>query len=256
MRTPVALCAALGLVFLAQLASAEPPAGRPPEPSAPSRAPTPAPVPPPAPGSTPAVIEALGKPADDAGPVVVPADDAAPPLEPIPNAHDTLGGHFVLGAGLGPRWPFGDLESGKNQQEFMGAALAVNLDLGFGLSRNVVVGAWGEFDNHYAPSGCKACSAKSFAGGPFVRYHLVQGTRFDPWGSFGVGVRSTKVDNGPGTDDNFGFDFMRITLGGDWYPTSNIGIGPYFMFDAGTYGSQVHTGLSTGLRLVFDLPGK
>ncbi|HEX2670565.1 MAG TPA: hypothetical protein VHM25_06830 [Polyangiaceae bacterium] len=255
MRTPVALCAALGLVFLAQLASAETPAGRPPEPSAPTHAPTPAPAPPPAPGSTPAVVEALA-PAADAGPVVVPADDAPPPLEPIPSAHDTLGGHFVLGAALGPRWPFGSLEAGKSQQSYMGAALAVTLDIGYGLSRNVVVGAWGEFDNHYSPSGCKSCSATSFAGGPFIRYHLVQGTRFDPWGAFAVGLRSTQVDPGVGTDDYFGVDFMKLTIGGDWYPTSNVGFGPYFSFDAGTYGSRVHTGLSTGLRLVFDLPGK
>ena len=138
----------------------------------------------------------------------------------------------------------------------MGAALALTLDLGYGLSRNVVVGAWGEFDNHYAPSGCGVCSAKSFAGGPFIRYHLVQGTRFDPWGSFALGVRSTNVDTRVDTDHYFGVDFLRLTMGGDWYPTSNVGIGPYFTFDAGSYGSRVHTGLSTGLRLVLDLPGK
>jgi len=203
--------------------------------------------------------------------VVVPAEDVPPPLEPIPNAHDTLGGHFVLGAALGARWPFGDLEQGRAQQEFMGAALAVNLDVGFGVSRNVVIGAWGEFDNHYSPSGCKSCSAKSYAGGPFIRYHLVQGTRFDPWGAFALGVRSTDVDSTVTTpapdgmtpamttarsDHYFGVDFLRLTLGGDWYPTSNFGLGPYFSFDAGTYGKQVHTGLSTGMRLVFDLPGK
>ncbi|HYQ02328.1 MAG TPA: hypothetical protein VER96_26830 [Polyangiaceae bacterium] len=262
MRIPVALCAALGLVFVAHLASAETPASASPEPKAAPAPATPTPaIPPPAtpaaaPAAAPGAAPGTTTPAEEAGPVVVPADNEQPPLEPIPNAHDTLGGHFVLGAAVGPRWPFGDLSSTRNEQDYMGAALAVNLDAGYGLSRNVVVGAWGEFDNHYAPSGCKACSATSLAVGPFVRYHLVQGTRFDPWGSFGLGYRAISVDTGPSTLHYYGWDFLRLTVGGDWYPTSNFGIGPYFTFDAGTYGSHVHTGLSTGLRLVFDLPGK
>ena len=276
MRTSVALRGALSLVFLAQFASAETPASASPEPSAkPAPAAQPAPVsatpvsaaPPtatatatasaaaPAPVPVPAPAPAPGT-APDSGPVVVPAENAQPALEPIPSAHDTLGGHFVLGAALGPRWPFGDLEQGKDQQDYLGAALAVTVDVGYGLSRNVVIGAWGEFDNHYAPSACSECSGKSFAGGPFVRYHLVQGTRFDPWGAFALGVRSTNVDRRIGDDHYFGVDFLKLTLGGDWYPTSNVGIGPYFTFDAGTYGSNVHTGLGTGLRLVVDLPGK
>ena len=162
----------------------------------------------------------------------------------------------MLGASLGARWPFGELEAGKRQQTYFGAALAANLDLGYGLSRNVVVGLWGEFDNHYSPSGCGPCSAKSLAGGPFIRYHMVQGTRFDPWAAFALGVRSTDVKTRTDTEHYFGVDFLRLTLGGDWYPTSNFGFGPYFTFDAGTYGSHVHTGISTGLRLVLDFPGK
>jgi hypothetical protein len=252
MRTPVALCAALGLVFLAQLASAETPASAAPEPNA---APVPAPATTPAPATgTPGTAAPL--PADESGPVVVPADNDQPALEPIPSAHDTLGGHLMLGASLGARWPFGKLATDTNQQDYLGAALAVNLDLGYGLSRNVVAGVWGEFDNHYSPSGCGVCSGKSFAGGPFIRYHLVQGTRFDPWGSFALGYRSTSVDTRIDTAHYSGIDFLRLTLGGDWYPTSNFGFGPYFTFDAGTYGSRVHTGISTGLRFVLDLPGK
>jgi len=133
------------------------------------------------------------------------------------------------------------------------------VDLGYGVSRNVVLGVWGEFDDHSKPSNCISCNGgKSFAGGPFIRYHLVQGTRFDPWGSFALGVRSTTVDSrlGP-SDDYFGVDIMKLSLGGDWYPTSNIGFGPYVAFNWGTFGSSGgHTGLATGLRIVLDLPGK
>lgn len=260
MRTPVALRVTLGLVFLAQFASAETPASASPEPSAvpaPSAAPAAAGasaapnVAAPAPASTSA-------PAADAGPVVVPAEPDQPLLEPIPSAHDTLGGHFVLGAALGAKWQFGNLEQDQKLNDRLGTALALNLDLGYGLTRNIVLGVWGEFDNHGTPSGCRVCNGgKSFAGGPFIRYHLVQGTRFDPWGEFALGVRSTNVDTDAGSKDYFGVDIMKLTLGGDWYPTSNIGFGPYVSFDWGTYGSSGgHTGLATGLRVVLDIPGK
>ena len=164
-----------------------------------------------------------------------------------------------MGAALGVKWGFGSLETDKKLNDFLGTALALNVDLGYGLSRNVVLGVWGEFDNHGTPSACRQlCSGgKSFAGGPFIRYHLVQGTRFDPWGSFALGVRSTTVDTNSGSKDYFGVDIMKLSLGGDWYPTSNIGVGPYVSFDWGTYGnSGGHTSLATGLRLTLDLPGK
>jgi hypothetical protein len=281
MRTPVALRVALGLVLSAQLAGAETPASAPTEPSA---APAPKAAPPPAapaagtattdtasPGTaapnapdTAAAPDAATTPgtptpgADGSEPVVVPAESDQFALEPIPSARDTLGGHFVLGASAGAKWLFGSLEEGQKANDILGTALALNLDLGYGLSRNVVIGLWGELDNHSKPSGCPTCEGgKSFAGGPFIRYHLVQGTRFDPWGALALGVRSTNTDTSIGSKDYVGVDLLKLTLGGDWYPTSNVGFGPYVTFDWGTYGSGGgHTGLGTGLRLVLDLPGK
>ncbi len=263
MRTPVALCVTLSLVFLAQFASAETPASTSPEPRAvpdPSAAPAPAPASAAStsPSATATATATATEPAADSGPVVVPAEPDQRALEPIPSAHDTLGSHFVLGASVGAKWQFGSLEQDRKLNDFLGTALVLNLDLGYGLTRNIVLGVWGGFDNHGAPSDCRLCSGgKSFAGGPFIRYHLVQGTRFDPWGSFALGVRSTTVDTDVGSKDYFGVDIMKLSLGGDWYPTSNFGFGPYVTFDWGTYGSSGgHTGLGTGLRLVVDLPGK
>ena len=258
MRTSVALRVASGLVFLAQFASAETPASAPPQPSA---APAPGTAPAPAPASAePGAAAADPTATEDAGPVVVPADNQQPPLEPIPSAHDTLGGHFVVGASVGAKWQYGSIDQGMKLNDYLGAALALNLDVGYGVSRNVVLGVWGNFDDHSKPNGCPldlCTGGKSFAGGPFIRYHLVQGTRFDPWGMFSLGVRSTTVDSKIGSKDYFGVDILKLTVGGDWYPTSNVGFGPYFTFDWGTYGSDGgHTGISTGVRLVLDLPGK
>ena len=236
MRIPAALSACLAGLFLAPLAAAQSP-----DSAAPSTPAEPA-------GSapTPAAAPGTPKPALD----IVPAEPDVPALEPIPSAHDTLGGHFELGAGAGVKWPFGS-HSGA-----LGAGLGLNLDLGYGISRNVVLGVWGEFDTYSTVSGCGSCSGRSFAGGPLVRYHIVQGTRFDPWGELAVGVRSTTVDVRGDSKTHTGPDFLKLTLGGDWYPTSNVGFGPYVTFDIGTYGSSSHSGLGTGLRLVLDLPGK
>ena len=245
MRFPATLSAALAGLFLAELAAAQ---------SSPSAAPAPAPSAsasaPAQPASAPAVAPGTtSKPAAPAM-VVVPNEPDQPALEPIPNARDTLGGHFVLGASAGAKWAFGS-HSGA-----LGTGLGLNLDLGYGISRNVVLGAWGEFVDYSTVSGCGACSGKSFAGGPLVRYHIVQGTRFDPWGELAVGVRSTTVDVRGESKNHVGPDFLKLTLGGDWYPTSNVGVGPYVTFDLGTYGSSSHSGLGTGLRLVLDFPGK
>jgi hypothetical protein len=184
-----------------------------------------------------------------------------PVLEPIPNARDLLGGHVVLAGALGAKWPFGSLNDQQTQRSELGPGLALNLDLGVGLSRTVVLGVWGEFDDYSAPPLCAACSAKSFAGGPFLRYHAVQGARFDPWAAFGVGVRQTNIDNGGQSSEHFfGAELLRLSLGADWYATSNIAIGPYVELDMGSYGrfdlGTLHTDLGTGLRLTLDFPGK
>ncbi|MET0791490.1 MAG: hypothetical protein ABW061_08205 [Polyangiaceae bacterium] len=242
MRISAALSASLAWLFLAQLAAAQSPEGAAAAAATPSASAPAAPAPAaPAPAASTPPAPALD---------IVPTEPDQPLLQPIPSARDTLGGHFVIGAGAGAKWPFGS-HSGA-----LGAGLGLNLDLGYGISRNVVLGAWGEFDSYSTVSGCGDCSGRSFAGGPLVRYHIVQGTRFDPWGELAVGVRSTTVDIRGESKNHVGPDFLKLTLGGDWYPTANFGIGPYVTFDIGTYGSSSHSGLGTGLRLVLDLPGK
>jgi hypothetical protein len=244
MRNPAALSASLAGLFLAQLAAAQSPPSEAPSPPAEA-----AQVP-----AAPANAAPAAAPAEPGAPkpalVIVPADPDQPALEPIPSARDNLSGHFQLGAGGGAKWPFG------SHSGVFSAGLGLNLDLGFGISRNVLLGVWGEFDTYHTHAACGDCSGKSFAGGPLVRYHIVQGTRFDPWGELAVGMRSTTVDVRGDSKTHTGPDFLKLTLGGDWYPTSNIGLGPYVTFDLGTYGSASHSGLGTGLRLVLDLPGK
>ncbi|HEY3493727.1 MAG TPA: hypothetical protein VGK73_03530, partial [Polyangiaceae bacterium] len=110
-------------------------------------------------------------------PPALEGEDPQPPL--IPEAPDKLGGHFVLGAGASFATQFGQLKSGTNATT-LGLGLNTVLDLGFGISRSVTLGVFGEFA-YYPAKRCPDCSATSIGVGPFVRYHLVQGARFDPW---------------------------------------------------------------------------
>ena len=247
MRTPAALNATLAWLFLAQIASAQTSPG---ESSSSSAAPESTPAKSASANGTPASAASAKPRLAEPALVVVPAEPEQPALEPIADARDTLSGHFVGAASGGVKWPFG------SHSNALGNGLGLNLDLGFGVGRSIVLGAWGEFDSYLAASNCLACSGKSFAGGPFLRYHIVQGTRFDPWGSIAVGVRSSSVEFGTSSAHHFGPELLKITLGGDWYPTSNLAFGPYVTLDLGTYGSAAYGGLGTGLRLVLDLPGK
>ena len=190
--------------------------------------------------------------------VVVPADPDQPVLEPIPDASDLLRGHLVLGAALGAKWPFGSLNDTSTQRSVLGPGLALNLDLGIGVGRNLLLGAWGEFDSFSAPPRCSVCSAKSFAGGPLLRYHPVQGARFDPWGVLAMGARQTDVDNGSGKTHRYsGIEFLRLVLGTDWYASSKFALGPYVELNFGTYSDgTIHTDLGTGLRFTLDFQGK
>ncbi|HEX3776691.1 MAG TPA: hypothetical protein VHV51_19600 [Polyangiaceae bacterium] len=152
MRFLAASCAALASLLLAEFAHADEP-----------KSSTPAPV---TSGTAPATSATAAEPGE---PVVVPGD-SEPTFEPIPDAKDLLGGHFVLGAGLGAKWTFGALNGEQSQHSEIGRpGLALNLDLGAGITRSVALGVWGEFDDYSAPPECSICSSKSFAGGPFLR---------------------------------------------------------------------------------------
>jgi hypothetical protein len=193
-------------------------------------------------------------------PVPVPNDEPEAPL--VPDAKDTLGGHLVAGGSAAFVVPWGDLQRGTAAGD-LGPGYGFGIDLGYGLSRSVVIGAWGQYAL-YADSPDCDCTASSYAVGPFVRYHLVQGMRFDPWLLAGLGYRAMTVDASTGKADYAGIEWLRIAVGGDYYPFGNFGFGPLIELDMGAFGkapaedrdSALHFTFVGGLRLVLDAPGK
>jgi hypothetical protein len=199
-------------------------------------------------------------------------DIAAPPVAG-PSPVDTLAGHVAVAAAGSLVVPFGELQRGLAQARVLAPGGGVGLDLGYGLTHTLVLGLWGQAAWFGAGSACHGCSSSTFAAGPFLRYHLVQGVRFDPWVSAGLGYRATTV-SAPATSLAYGgLDLLHIQVGGDWYVARNLGVGPMLDLGAGWYASRPATAaaagaaagrgdaaayywFTVGARLTFDSPGK
>ncbi len=174
-----------------------------------------------------------------------------------------LAGHVMLSGSAAWVVPFGTVSDDASQQARFGSGPGYQVDLGYGLGSSVVVGLWGQLITFRDGSDCDDCSGLGFAGGPFVRYHLVQGLRFDPWFSFGVGYRSQSHDVN-GVDRSYGgVDWARIQFGGDWYALPQLGFGPFVELGAGSFFARpdgerdggVHWRFMSGLRIAVDFPG-
>jgi hypothetical protein len=191
-------------------------------------------------------------------------DDTEPQTPLVPRANDLLGRHVLIGGAVGPVWSLGKLAGDVAAVRGLSTGVGVHADVGFGLSRSVALGVWGSFASYGDGDSCDSCAAKSFAVGPYVRYHLSQGLRFDPWLSAAVGYRQVSYEALGTTNTYSGAEWLRFELGADYYLFSGLGLGPYGSLGLssyskrpeGTSGASVNTELSAGLRFLLDLPGR
>jgi hypothetical protein len=84
----------------------------------------------------------------------------------------------------------------------------------------------------------------------------------------GTGYRAVTQETPEGTKSYGGVEWLHVTLGGDYYVLSGVGIGPWLGLDGGVlakrpnplYGPAVktawHTEFVAGLRVILDIPGK
>lgn len=190
----------------------------------------------------------------------VAAEPATDPLSPlIAPAPDSVTGHLQLHAGPVFAVPFARLTNRTTFRQTAELAGGIAADLGLGIDRNLAIGGAFQWLRYRSSEQCSGCDPSSFGFGAFARYHLVQGARFDPWGSLGVGYRSLDA----GSTTYSGIEWLRLTMGGDWYALSEFGLGPYIELDLGTFTKRpsetdaaVYANFALGLNLVFDVPGK
>jgi len=218
------------------------------------------------PGSEPTAPAQARLDPDAPPPTVHVVDDPEPKTPLVPRAADVLGSHVLLGAAVGPAWSLGQFAS--NRSSDVGTGFGFRADVGFGVSRSVVLGAWGSLAGYTDGTRCadeEHCSGRAFSVGPFVRYHLSQGLRFDPWLTLGGGYRRLTFDDTAGGRQKFsGIEWLHFELGADYYVFSGLGVGPYASLGLSSYTKRpsgsgeatVNTELSTGLRFLFDLPGR
>lgn len=191
--------------------------------------------------------------------------DVQPDVPLVPRARDLLGSHVLVGAALAPTWSVGRLGDDVPATRGLGIGLGFRADAAFGVSRAVSVGAFGSFATYSDGSGCDSCKGRSLAVGPFARYHLVQGFRFDPWLMIGAAYRQISFDGVAGPRQKFsGVEWLHLELGADYYAFSGLGFGPYGAVGFSSYtnrpdaagSASVNVDLSVGLRVLLDLPGR
>ena len=189
----------------------------------------------------------------------------------LPLAEDTLRGRFALSLMGGAFAPFGSLEKEIPWSRVSKPGPGADLEAAVGVSRSAALGAWLHTSRFGSGSVCETCSTTTLAGGPLLRLHLVQGLKLDPWVSIGVGLRAIAIHSDRDTSYR-GFDFARLTVGGDWYASRNVAVGPYVQLLSGVTVERpasppagerpfddrgsVYWIFSSGLRLTLSLPGR
>jgi hypothetical protein len=187
-------------------------------------------------------------------------DDTSPLIAP---AADTLGGHLVLALSPAVAVPGGSFDRSQPAAR-LGPGWGGGADIGFGINRAVALGVYGQYFVHQRGSGPTRVTASEFTVGPFVRYHVVQGLRFDPWVLVGAGYHAATVTE-RGVKQKFsGLQWLRFAVGGDYYLFSGLAFGPFVELDLGSFlehpakntPATVHFAFLAGLRFTFDTPGK
>lgn len=177
---------------------------------------------------------------------------------------NTIGGHLFLAVRGGLAAPFGKIARNTQHLDYAGIGWGLGADLGVGVGRNVVLGVYGDLLALGDGEECRGCDPQSLGGGIFVRYHLVQGLSFDPWASYGIGVRTLSFGSGAQSQDYVGLEWLRVTFGGDFYPSKYLGFGPYMELGAGSFlavpdgerAGGVDYRFQTGLRISVDFMGR
>jgi len=193
----------------------------------------------------------------------------SPPPEPTTRlvlpapANDTLTSHLLFSLSAAYTNGFGSLDSATPLSSLIAAGYGVNVGVGYGLSPNVEVELNAALARFGAASNCPNCSAQAYDMIGAVRYHLVQGVRFDPWVRVGVGASLFQSEKAQLKRDYAGLQWLNASIGGDWYATRNFGLGPLLSLAMTSYLSHPSDSSASiafrwlvGLNLAFDAAGK
>jgi hypothetical protein len=176
---------------------------------------------------------------------------------------DTLKSHILPYAGIGYTAGFGNIDTRTPMRGTLASGPELSVGLGYGLSRNVDIGIGATLAPLSGGGDCPDCSARSMNAVAYIGYHLVQGTRFDPWVRFGAGVSALHLSTPLANFNYVGVSWTNATVGGDWYATRHFGIGPVISLAFHSYvehpkdrSTSIAETLTASLRLTFDAGGR
>lgn len=177
----------------------------------------------------------------------------------IPDATDTVSESLQFTPSLAWTDVWGDLSHARPMTRVVSGGPSVGLDAAYGLSRSLLLGLWGRFDDHSNSSSCGACSGQTFALGPDFTYRLAQGTRLDPWAAVGIGYSFTSIRTTDAKLKFSGPEWARLAMGADWALGSFVHLGPFAELMWGTHAQvpsgdeagSLHFRAAAGLRLGF-----
>jgi hypothetical protein len=226
------------------------------------------PAPSPAPG-----IPIYPQPSEDTRdqpPVARPAAELIPQakepesrLVPAEPATDTISSRLLLSLDLGYTSTFGYLDSQTHLPSHLSGGIYTALDIGYGITRYVEVGLNATYASFGSATECPACTGKAYDVVGTIRYHLVQGVKFDPWVRTGLGFSAFQFKQGQQDSRYLGLHWLELTVGGDWYFGRNFGFGPLLSMSLASYldhptnrNPSVAARWLAGMNLAFDSLGK
>ncbi len=182
----------------------------------------------------------------------------------VPFERDHVSGHFQIGVSANYVAPFGRLSDEYARTARGGGGALFNLDLNYGLDRFVFIGTYGQYSLLGSSAKCEGCTATEWGAGLQAGYHLVQGLRIDPWISYGVGFRSLSAESAHKTAEYPELEWMRLSVGANWFATSNWALSPVAVFSAASTldapdpetAGRVDLRFVFGLRMALDFPGR
>lgn len=190
--------------------------------------------------------------------------DDEPPAPTVPFRRDFVGGHFQVGLTGLLAFPFGSVSKDLGTRSRTGWGGGGTVDLTYGLDRFVALGAYAEMNAFGDSKKCQDCTGRLLGSGAFVRYHISQGLRLDPWVSYGVGYFAFGSEETDKLAHYSGLEWMRLSIGADWYVAPSFLIGPVLGLSAG-HAIERPDGESPGgpmmratlgVRFALDAPGR
>lgn len=153
------------------------------------------------------------------------------------HATPTVSDAFELSLGVGYAQGVGDIADGASMQDVSGAGGTVQLQLGYRLTPNLAIGAYGSYARFADGTAFGSdVEARGATAGVFADWHFRPERSVDPWMGIGSGWRGLWLAPDVGKNTSLqGWEIIRLQGGVDYRVTPVIAIGPVLGASVNTF---------------------